>query len=224
MHGEGRGGLVGGVVDRGEPEAGAVRPVVHEDGRVAVDVVADDQAVVGGAVIVDGDLEFRVGGPTVAGVLRECDGELAAGVVEGGRVVADVDAGDAQSGEVEGKRGRAVGVDGNGDPSEDLGGSERELDVVVADVGREVVFAGGRREAGLDGGRLGGGLRRGLGRAACGDRCQREEGEEGGVAGWWGHGVVASGEGEGGGLLGRGATYRVIWHPGRSPTVSGNRA
>ena len=190
MHGEGRGGLVGGVVDRGEPEAGAVRPVVHEDGRVAVDVVADDQAVVGGAVVVDGDVEFRVGGPAGAGSLRKCDGELAVGIFEGGRVVAHVDAGDAQTGEVEGERGRAALADGDGDPSEDLGGSERELDVVVADVGREVVFAGDRREAGLDGGRLGGGL--GGGRGGGGNRGQREEGEAGGAESW-GHGVVASG-------------------------------
>ena len=162
-------------------------------------IVADDEAVVGGAVVLDGDVEV-VG----AGAFRERDGELAGRVVEGGGLVADPYRADAQAREVEGEAGGTAGAHGDRDAPLDLGSAEREFDVVVPHVEGKVVFARRRRKTGLDGGRLGSRARgRGLGRAACGGRREeRGQGEEGagvagpgvagvagpgvaGVAGWW---------------------------------------
>ncbi len=155
-------------------------------------VVADDEAVVGGAVVLDGDVEV-VG----AGGVRERDGELAGRVVEGGGLVADPHRADAQAGEVEGEAGGIAGAHGDRDAPLDLGSAERELDVVVPHIEGKVVFARRRRKTRLDGGWLGSRARgRGLGRAACGGgREERGQGEEGAVGPGvgWGRGVGRGG-------------------------------
>ena len=72
------GGLVGGVIDHGQPLAREGRPVPAEEGAVAELVLGDVQAVAGDAVILHGEdaaLAGRGGG-------IECDGEAIGGVLE----------------------------------------------------------------------------------------------------------------------------------------------
>ena len=147
------GRLVAWMVDRREPEARPVGPVVGEGRRVAVHVVAQDQAVVGGAAVGHGHLH-RAG--RVRG--RE-DAQLAVRVLERGANAVNLDGVDGQPDQVE-LHGR-VGVGGRRDHDARPGGDvppvlvKRQLEVVVQHVEGARVLAGERGAAGCHGLRLG---------------------------------------------------------------------